>query len=201
MGVQQVVIGSQIGCLHIGAVWHFSIERYFVERRHLRVVQLLGSKHALFTDNVLCGVEDHLIERHLIAIPVVIAFLDDDAPVERPLGEFERTITDDIVYPGPRCVAIGHFPKLEERFRVHRERAVVIHQLDKVGRRCIERDLQRSVIRGLDADLVKVSDLAFEIGFGIDHRKQHVGVLVPGVGVKRAMPAPHIVTGGDLLSV
>ena len=201
LGIDQVVVSAEVGCLHVGGLGHVAVERDFVERYHLRVMQLLNAEHALLADHVLHGVENHRIQRHLVTIPVVLAFLDDDPAIQRPLGQREGAVTDDIADAGPGRVSVGHFTKLHERFGVHREGAVVVHELHKVGCRGVQGHFECGVIEGLHADFVEVGDLALEIRLGVDQREQHVGVLVTCHRVQRPVPAPHIVAGCHLFSV
>ena len=98
-------------------------------------MQLLNAEHALFTHHIFHGVEDHGVQRHFVTVPVVLAFFHDDTAVKRPFGQRKRPVADDIADPSPGRVAIRHLTKLHECLRVHRERAVVVHQLHKIGRR------------------------------------------------------------------
>ena len=134
-GVDQVVIRPEVGSLHVGRVGHIAVKRDLVERYDLRVVQLLNAEHALFTHHIFHGVEDHGVQRHFVTVPVVLAFFHDDTAVKRPFGQRKRPVADDIADPSPGRVAIRHLTKLHECLRVHRERAVVVHQLHKIGRR------------------------------------------------------------------
>ena len=201
LGIDQVIVSAEIGRLHVGCIEHVAVERDLVERYDLRVMQLLNAEHALLADHVLHGIENHGVERHLVTIPIVLAFLDNDPAIQRPLGEGKRAVTDDIADPGPGRVAVGHLAKLHERFGVHGKGAVVIHELHKVGRRGVQGHFKGGVIEGLHADFVEVGDLALEIRLGVDQREQHVGVLVTCHRVQRPVPAPHIVAGRHLFSV
>ena len=82
LGIDQIKIGAEIGSLHVGGIGHLAIDRNFVERHHLCVVELLGTKHALLAHYILGGVEHHFIERHVVAIPIQIAFLHNNAPIQ-----------------------------------------------------------------------------------------------------------------------
>ena len=55
-------------------------------------------------------------------------------------ADFHGFVADDVGHPGPGRIAVSHLAELKQRFRVHREGAVVIHQLNKVGRGRVQRD-------------------------------------------------------------
>ena len=84
---------------------------------------------------------------------------------------------------------------------MHGEGAVVIHELDEIGRRGVERYLEGGLIQGFDTDLTEIGDLSFEVSLGVHHREEHVGILVTGHGVERAVPAPDVIACRHLLTV
>ena len=84
---------------------------------------------------------------------------------------------------------------------MHRKGAVVIHELHEIGCRRIQRHFQRRVIESLHADFIEVCDFALQIRLGVNDGEQHVRVLITRHGVQRAVPAPHVIAGCDLLSV
>ena len=201
VGVDQVVIGAQVGSLYVGGVCQFPVDGNLVQGYHLGVVQLLDPEHTLLAHHIFGGVEHHAVQADPVPVPVQIAFGHFDVAVQGPVGEYKGAVADDIADPGPGGETVGHFAELEQGLGVHRKGAVVIHQLNKVGGRGIQRNFQGGVIQGLHTYLGKILDLALRVGLGIDHREQHVGIQVAGLRMQRPIPAPDIVTGGDLFAV
>ena len=187
--------------MYIGSIGHVAVKGDLVEWDHLGVVQLLDPEHAFLADHVLHGVKNHGVQRHLVAIPVVLALLDDDASIQGPLGQGEGAVTDYVAHPCPGGVAVRHLAKLQERLWVHGEGAVVIHELDEIRRRGVERYLEGGLIQGFDADLTEIGNLSLEVSLGVHHREEHVGVLVTGHGVECAVPAPDVIASRHLLTV
>ena len=164
-------------------------------------MQLLGAEHPLFADHILGRVEHDFVERDIVAIPVQIALLHNDAAIKRPLGQFECPVAHDVGDPGPGCVPVCHLAELKQRFRVHGKGAVVIHQLDEVGRGRIERDFEGGVVECFHTHLVEVGDLALEVGLGVHHREQHVGILITRFRMQGPMPTPHVISRSHLVAV
>ena len=99
--------------MHIGTVGHLAIDGDLVQGRDLGVVQLLSAEHALLTHDIFSGVEHDFVQGDIVAIPIQIAFLNNDATVKRPLGQFERAVAHDVGDPGPRRVAVRHLAELK----------------------------------------------------------------------------------------
>lgn len=147
-------------------------------------MELFRAKHALFAHHILGGVKINAVEGHVIPIPVVLAFLNDDASVERPLIEGECAITHNVANARPRCEPVGHLPMLQKRFRVYRKATVVIHQLKKVGRGCVQGDLERQIVECLYTHLLKVRDFSLGVRLRINDGVEHVSVKRAGVIVE-----------------
>ncbi len=180
---------------------HGPVHRNLVQRHALGVVQLSHPEHALLAGDIFRGIEHDAVELHPIAVPVGIALRHGDAPVQLPVREAEGTIADDVLDPRPGREAVGGLAELLDRGPVHRERAVMIHQLYEVGCGRVQPHLQGVVIQRLDAHRAEIIELPGGERFGICHRVEHVGVLVAHGRTQGALPGPHVVLRGQRIAV
>ena len=164
-------------------------------------MQLSRAEHALFTDDVLGGIELDAIQFDLVGVPVGVTFLHNDAAVQLPVFQLEGAVADDIFYPSPFGKAVGGLAKFFNGGPVNRKGAVVVHQLQEVGRGFVQGDLKSELVQCFHAEIIGAGQFTGGVGLCIFNRVQHIGVQVTHCRVERALPGPDIIFCGHGVTI
>ena len=156
VGVEQVVVGTEIGGIDVWTVLHGTVDGNLVQWNDLRVVQLAHTEHALLGGNVFRGVEHDAVQLHAITIPIGVTLLDENTAIQFPVRQAKWSVADHVLDSSPGSEAVGGLAVFFDGGSMNRVRALMIQQLYEVGRGRVQFDLQRVFIQRFNAYVEKI---------------------------------------------
>ena len=193
--IDTVIIGAQIRNNLQCRIIRISIGLNLVDWHIIGVVQLFRAEHALFSGDVFCGIEHNTIEFYLIIAMEKGISLNLNSSVNFPGLEFKWAIAYEVALISPAGSALISATKLLDSGLMDWVHAVVIQQLQEVGRWVFQGNLQCQIIEGLYTHLLKICYLAFVEFVGINNREIHIGIEVTQSWLQGTRPGPDKVMG------
>ena len=201
-----------------------TVERDLGLRHLFGDVQQPRAEVALLRVVVLGGIIMDLVEPDVLRTPVERVLLHDEFLLGAPRLEPERAVAHVVARVRPGRARFVDLAEFEDRRKMHGIPRLVVEHPQEVSGRLLERDDQREIIRGLDAHLCEVADLALvelpcvddlhvreacgrilraergqeDAALGFDEIARGDGVAVAPAGVVAQVKGVHLAVGRDV---
>ena len=194
MGVQTVVINTQIRRLHVFVSHGLLYELQLANRYGSGEIEFVSPVTGKNRIGIFDGVVDNFFYGGIGIISKQLIALQFDVRLHHPVAEHISTITHQFARAGELLAVL-----LNTR-RVHRISHAVAQQPQEIGGWACQRNFQRQVVNGTHAQCFR-GHISTIDRCGIFYRRQDAAVNRQGCRVQRASQAEYPVIGGDRVTI